>query len=155
MSLELKSRVSTTVNVDFMVKISGDRKLSTNTGGGPLELGTWSTTGEDTREMKILRDNTATIKRMDCLTQLQSSIVTGHKRMNDDSLTDYQQPKNFPDDNPLNRKGVIYGHVGADINQVAGTIKVSEPGWIAICYCDQECNQANNWLVVGRRLIGF
>jgi len=98
--------------------------------------GTWATTGSQTREMKILKDDLYLANKKYCLETVQSSlIVSGHTCQN---TLDCDQP-----------------NVSSNMMQTYGSDKLSilRSGWIAVCYCDRECNQMNNWAVAGRLLV--
>ncbi|KAF4690804.1 protein arginine methyltransferase 10, partial [Perkinsus olseni] len=102
---------------------------------GSSSTGSWTTTGDQAREMKILPDNDGLINKKACLDNAQSSlIVSGHSCS---SLLDC--------DSPVSASNYqLYG---------GGAIKFSKSGWMAVCYCDKVCNEQGNWAVVGRLLV--
>ncbi|CAD7936806.1 unnamed protein product [Amoebophrya sp. A120] len=146
------------INTDFSVVIRTPKDISivtAETGLGDTKVASFSsmTSGEATREMKILEDPLALTTSQHCLRYAQSTLVSGHAQVNPNSNIDYAQPAGGIDSmgaiiaNPTGL-GFKYGFANG-----VPTIKISEPGFFAICYCDQECNAENNWLVVHRQII--
>ncbi|KAF4651746.1 protein arginine methyltransferase 10, partial [Perkinsus chesapeaki] len=102
---------------------------------GSSTVGSWTTTGDQAREMKILPDNSGLVNKKACLDNAQSPlVVSGHTCT---SLTDCASPTSASNSQ-------LYG---------GGAMKFLQSGWIAVCYCDRVCNQQSNWAVVGRLLV--
>eukprot|EP00392_Amoebophrya_sp_AT5.2_P009522 g9550.t1 len=147
------------INTDFSVVIRTPTTIPINTAEtGPVSttnIGSFSSmsSGEATREMKILEDPLALTTPQHCLRYAQSSLVSGHAQVNPNSNIDYAQPAGGIDNSGAitaspTGLGFKYGFANS-----LPTIKISEPGFFAICYCDQECNAEANWLVVHRQII--
>jgi hypothetical protein len=121
---------------------------------GPSGPGSWSTTGSKTREMKVLSDPGGLVDKDACLTTEQPAMVSGHSMGT--GPTDYAEPSHPVLDKDKKVIGFKYGEVRAvatDPLTAKPNIKIKDAGWVAVCYCDSECNQRTNWAVFGRQLI--
>ena len=128
------------VNTDYFVKVHG-------------EGGTWAGRSEPKsfqREMKIISDEYAVVDSKTCIESVQSVLlVDGHPCT---SSLDCSEPESTA-------TGQKYGHAdelsndGVQTYDIPG-LSITKSGWVAVCYCDQHCNQPDNWMVAGRILIG-
>lgn len=67
--------------------------------------------------------------------------------------TDYTEPVTIVEGEDIGRpSGQLYGLVcnTAVPPLCAANIRIAVPGWYAVCYCDSNCNEAQNWAVFGR-----
>ena len=133
------------INTDYSVSIEVKK------GGG---VGSFMNpaAGEATREMKIMEDPNALVTNIDCLKYPQTDKVSGHAQINPSSVIDYQKPT------VVARRGVAAGGIagyGYEYGRISGspTIKISQPGFYTMCYCDSMCNSEANWVVVKRRIV--
>lgn len=116
--------------------------------------GGWQTSGSFNREMKIVSDNGGYVDSAACATLEQPDAVAGHRLMSGN--TDYTDPSETlltvctSGQCPT---GQLYGRVEGAGGDSAPNIKLREPGWYAICYCDTNCNEVLNWVVAGRQII--
>jgi hypothetical protein len=108
------------------------------------QAGAWSQDGTKTREMKVLPDADGLVTRDACLELAQSTLqVTGHLCT---ETVDCASPS------VTRTNGHIYGEV-SDATGSKGVIKIRQSGFAAVCYCDQVCNEVQNWYVAGRILV--
>ncbi|CAD7959922.1 unnamed protein product [Amoebophrya sp. A25] len=146
------------INTDFSIVIRTPKDIpivQAETGLSDIKIGSFSSmsSGEATREMKILEDPLALTTPQHCLRYAQSSLVSGHAQVNPNSNIDYAQPAGEIDtigNIVANAPGLGFKYGFA--NGIS-TIKIAEPGFYAICYCDQMCNAEHNWLVVHRQIV--
>eukprot|EP00397_Hematodinium_sp_SG-2012_P000096 GEMP01000096.1.p1 GENE.GEMP01000096.1~~GEMP01000096.1.p1 ORF type:complete len:3237 (+),score=651.26 GEMP01000096.1:50-9760(+) len=119
--------------------------------GRDVGLGSWSDeeNGPKTREMKILEDPDALVSKKECQSTPQSENISGHQIS--EAVHDYAEPSNPVEYDSVKKasRGHLYGKAGGD----TPTIKIQQPGWVAVCYCDQQCNEDGNWAVFGRLLV--
>lgn len=106
--------------------------------------------GVECCQMKILADPDASVDKIACLNNLMPTTITGHRLLN--GTTVYTPPVTITTSSQL-PIGQKYGFVcnSDPKNQICvPNIRFSNPGWYAICYCDQFCSDATNWMVAGR-----
>lgn len=117
--------------------------------------GGWEDSGQFNREMKILSDNGAFVDAAACSAMEQPVAVAGHTLVSGN--TDYTEPsETLKVACPVAGEcpnGQLYGKVEGAAGDSAPNIKLREPGWYAVCYCDTNCNEVLNWMVTGRQLI--
>lgn len=97
---------------------------------------TFRTSGSQSRELKLIADNAATIDSSECLRNEQAStLVSGHDCF---SITNCAQPE-FSSSTLM--------RYGSD------SIRIHKAGFVAVCFCNAECSLEQNWLVVDRVLV--
>jgi hypothetical protein len=135
------------VNTPYYVIVHGNRDSSW------AEIDVATGTPTDAAEMKILKDDDATVDKVACLNKDQPDVVSGHRLENGN--TDYTSPETLY--NGASRPiGQLYGKVftiAGDPGSKIPNINILEAGWFAICYCDSNCNEEPNWSVYGRQLV--
>lgn len=128
--------------------------LGKGTDESPVQ-GSWSGgTDSKTREMKFLRDDDGNVDKDSCLNTEQPLGISGHRLISGN--TDYTEPQTILEaEDPGRPRGQLYGLVcNTAVPPVcAANIRISVPGWYAVCYCDSNCNEVSNWAVFGRELI--
>lgn len=98
--------------------------------------GALRTSGTQSREMKLISDIDQAVTASDCASAAQSDTpISGHECY---SLTNCQIPT-------VSTKSTI--SYGSD------QLKFRSAGWHAVCFCNSECREAANWLIVSRILI--
>ena len=95
--------------------------------------GSFRSSGSSTRKIKFLQDNARIATGpYDCFSQWEpAALVSGHECT---SLTHCDGPVGF------SKSEVSYG---------SDSISFNSAGWIAVCFCNEQCNAGINWLVVG------
>jgi hypothetical protein len=124
------------VALDPPVMNTGSNIVFRGVGGG------WTPANDDKSEMKVFEVHNLA-DESGCATKSQSTqLLEGHECI---ELNDCTSPS----------ETVIAGN-GDKNAQIFGQddIKIKKPGWVAVCYCDQNCAEgAANWRIAGRLLV--
>eukprot|EP00398_MALV-I-01_sp_L67-1_P000676 gene677-366_t len=128
------------VNTDYFIKVHG-------------EGGSWAgriNPKSYHREMKVVQDTFGSVDAEACIDEAQSPILVGGHPCS--SSLDCKDPESTS-------SGQKYGWAdevpeGQPQTYDIPGLKIKKSGWVAICYCDQHCNQPFNWVVADRILIG-